>query len=268
MSPSRPLGYVFLIGMALSSGCQSQSRPYAGCPPTTDENVASAEDLGLRQAQIEVSGSKLVEKGASVGRFPAGLAIAQVAAAPGEDEPTRRLRLTKTEVDRQVHWGRALHELPKVREVVFMSDFGLDPRGFKHGELLRHAANYGCDLCVIYTRIEESECQAHYVAALWDARKPKLLSTYRVPVLLSLHDLPSSGDNSDEEKMRAEWLYEADCRAEADLRRMVRDDLWDLARRDRAATTQPSPWRTEHPLLPRDFSRLKLFFLPWGRDKQ
>jgi len=86
------------------------------------------------------------------------------------------------------------------------------------------------------------------------------LATFRIPVILPVDFVTSEqedADDKDEEEIELA-LSEARFRAEQDLRRTVRDTLWDLARRDGAVlTTQPNPWRSGVPLFPRDYERYR-----------
>jgi len=250
------------VALMTAVGCaRSNSWKYEPAPHADIVSIVPA-DLGVDAKAAQEQGSSPGDEAESQGRFPSAVAVVQVSACMRASDGVRLLHVADTATERKVHWGHAMDQLAPVREVVFMDQYGLDPRGFQHRDLLRSALDAECTLCLIFARVEDTELHAEYVGALWDAAGVRLLATYRVPVLLTPLDVDEQDEMEKDGQLKEKWLYEADFRAEADLRRLVRDDIWDLALRDQPASTRPSPWRTDNPLLPRDRGRWRYLLVP------
>lgn len=257
---------MLLLAAWLGASCRSDSRKYE--PAGMDHQVTiAAEDLGAKSDKLAPEGRHVWDESASSGRFPGGVAIAQVAAGERPTDGIRLLHAESMPTERGVLWGHLFDELPAVREVVLVERYGLDPRGFGYREVLRRAGTMSCGLCLIYARIDDTAYHAEYVAALFDTASEMLLITYRVPIELTLADCDGDEKAFEEGRLKKEWLFEADFRAEADLRRMVREDIWSMATRDKPASTQPNPWKSDQPLLPRDLGRWKFLLLPERMQK-
>ena len=135
-----------------------------------------------------------------------------------------------------------------------LKTYGLNPRGTDYRSLLRAAQVQDCDLCMVYAEVEDTDADAEFVGLLWDAKYEEPLIAYRVPVFLPI-EVREQFDEEDSESYQ-QMMAEAAFRAESDLRQMVRASLWELAANDgKVPKTKPSPWRTDLPLYPRDYSR-------------
>ena len=190
----------------------------------------------------------------SIGRFPTGISVVRVAAAMDEKNARRYLRVAEMPQESAVYWSHLWDDLPPIREVTPLTTQGLDPRGARYEDLLRESVDIDCDLCVVYARIEDTDADAELVAVLWDAANHEAMAAFRVPVTLT-EEVREACEKS---HRGGAWLSEAEFRAEADLRRLVRDAMWDLVAKDQAApTTQPSPWQDYLPLFPRDYDRFR-----------
>ena len=214
-------------------------------------------DLGVPPEQFPEEGAKLLSDEKSVGRFPTGLAVAQVYASVEPGTKGSILPAESTEARRAL-WNDMLTDLPTLREVRVLRATSLDPRGFHCRDLLCRAVTDHCNLCLIFTRSGPSEFDAEYIGTLWDAPASKPLAVFRTPVIV--FDFAREVSDCDHHgKHRHSAPEEADLRAESELRHLVRDTIWDLAARDQTRpTTEPSPWQSDHPLIPRD-PRLRLF---------
>ncbi|HVP12675.1 MAG TPA: hypothetical protein VMV94_15975 [Phycisphaerae bacterium] len=235
---------------------EAESKYQTICEREEEIVAIEASDLGVSPAEITEVGQKNLVTEPSTGRFPTGLSVVCVEAATRGDEPEHFLRPVSVEEYRGARWIRATQDLPVLREVTMLGTYGLDPRGTDWQALLRASLRLDCDLCLIYGEVYETEADAEFVGVLWDARTAQALATYRAPMVL-----PADVRLTYEEKKEYVGLrVEAEQQAMAELQRMVRDTIWDLAAKDNEATTQPSPWQTDLPLYPRDLHRtLRIF---------
>jgi hypothetical protein len=258
------IGLVFgaIIVVLAALGCNpirepgyhsSDYRPKYKTPAADDVVFIKAADLGVPDSAMTGSGVNVLDTQASAGRFPAGLSVVQVAAAMNEKDAGRHLQVEPLTPHGGVYWSQIMEDLPPIREVRVLRTYGHDPRGTDRSALLQSSLESDCGLCVIFAKIEDTDADAEFVGVLWDATTDKALATYRVPLVLP-DDVRERYEDDDEDDIDYEALYaEAEFRAECDLRRLVRNTLWDLVERDaRAATTQPNPWKTDNPVFPRD----------------
>lgn len=258
---------VVIPGLAAAPGCNGVNEPeYQSSDfkakyqtPLEDEIVTvTASDLGLSGADFPAYGEHILATEVSQGRFPTGLAVARVIAAMNEKNVTRHLHVQQLQGHNAVFWGRMMEDLSSIREVCTVRTYGHDPRGIDFHYLLKSSLESNCELLVVYAQVEETDADAEFIATLYEATTVKPLATFRVPVILPDEDRMQFED--DDEIDTIGLTAEATYRAESDLRRLVRDTLWDLAKRDaEATTTQPSPWRNELPLYPRDYNSHRKF---------
>ncbi|MFQ5501621.1 MAG: hypothetical protein ACE5EQ_04890 [Phycisphaerae bacterium] len=253
LTRSRPLRYVILAIITAAAGCvNSKADKYH---VTVDEKIVSVlpVDLGDRDKVSKKIGVHFFDAKPSSGRFPAGLCVVRVEAFKEDDKPDRLLRVITLPKHHAVYWNHLFDELLSIREVIFLGRPGLDPRGYTWREILSAAAVRDSSLCIIYARLEMTDADAEYVGMLWDTGTFEALASFRAPVVLSA-DLV---DALEEDPQSDSAISEADFRAELDFRHLIRDAIWDLAKRDiPPTTTQPSPWRySDVPLFPRDYDR-------------
>lgn len=249
---------VALWPVVLIAGCQHHDNKYR---VTDDEQIVSirSADLGIPNKAPSRIGAILLDAAPSVGRFPAGLCVVRVEALQCGADNHRDLRISQLPVQHAVYWNLLFDDLPSIREVVFLGNPGLDPRGYRWPELLASAAQHECSLCILYAEQDVTDADAEYFGVLWDTQAMQALATFRIPVILPEEYVTSEKEDVDDEDEEMKLaLCEARFRAEQDLRRTVRDTLWDLAKRDGAVlTTQPNPWRNGVPLFPRDYERYR-----------
>jgi len=253
---------VCVVATALTTACnpirepEYQSSDYKPkYQPQIEEKRAEvqAADLGVEDAAIAEHGQRVLSPEPSVGRFPAGLAVAQVQVCTAPQGEPRYLRVEEMEAHTSVYWGQSMNNLPPIREVRMLRGYGLDPRGAVWQALLNASLQEDCSLCLIYAKVGEAAADAEYVAVLWDAEAEKPLSVFRVPV--SVPPQEREAYEKDGRHGYARLLAEASFRAESDLRALVRTALWDLVGTDTASPpTQPNPWDTDLPLFPRDYA--------------
>jgi hypothetical protein len=183
------------------------------------------------------------------GRFPAGLSIVRVEAATSGDEPEHFLRLIMLEDFRSAPWIYTMQDVPAVREVTTVGTYGFDARGADWRDVLKASLLNDCDLCLMYAEVLETTADSEFLGVLWDAATEKALATYRVPVALTA----AEREVYEKKKKYGKIKADAEGRALAELQRLVRDTIWDVASKDAGtATTQPSPWQSDLPLYPRD----------------
>lgn len=258
----RSFGLVTLVatGLCLSgcsqrkTECQTASRDLKFSPvcDLAEEVVdITSADLGVSDSALAQSGGTTLEGEASVGRFPTGLAVVRVEAVT-KDDLARRLRVVPVAQYRDAYWNQEMSDLPELREVAMPRKFGLDPRGADWRSVLRVSLAQNCGLCLVYSQVHDTEADAEFVGVLWDTPTEKALATFRVPVQLP----PEIRETYQKKKQWIALQSDAEFRAETELRRLVRDTLWDFAAKDAdATTTQPNPWQTDLPLFPRDYRR-------------
>lgn len=249
-----------LWSVALIAGCGHHDNKYR---VTENEQIVSirSADLGVSNKAPTRVGATILNTEPSVGRFPAGICVVRVEALQCGADKQRDLRISRLPAQHAVYWNLLFDDLPSIREVVFLGNPGLDPRGYRWPELLKSAARHECSLCILYAEQEVTDADAEYYGVLWDTQTMQALAIFRVPVILPEDFVTSEqeeADNEEDEEEARIALCEARFRAEQDLRRSVRDTLWDLAKRDGAIlTTQPNPWRNGIPLFPRDYERYR-----------
>ncbi len=253
-------GCAALVVAGSSGACRE--KPYKGAwrvqPPEDELGAVAVEpnDIGLTPEEVAGSGRHILDATPSSGRFPTGLSVVQVVATVDGPEVTRTVRPAQMAGDRQAYWLGLADDLPGMREVRLQRQRGLDPRGTGHREILDEALNSRCNLCLIYARVLDTNADAEYFGVLYDARSGTALAAFRSTANLQKQQRKAC-DRHEHEFDDGECI--SSYLAEARLRQMVRDTLWDLAKRDqREPTTQPSPWQTDLPLAPRpsDFWRL------------
>jgi hypothetical protein len=253
--------------LVIWGGCSDHQRQGADAPraadpaipPVHEETAAvSAADLGVEDSAL-VPGCRTIEAVPSSGRFPTGLSVAFVEAVADENGGQRHLRLAETTEPRKVRWVRTLEDLPSLREVRMLRTYGFDPRSADFRRLLESSIASDCGLCLIYAQAPDTQADAEFVAVLWDAASEKSLAAFRVPAVLPLEVRRKY--NANQEKDLGRLRAKAQLQAEADLRRLVRDTLWDLVAKDGdLSTTQPNPWQADLPLFPRDLnSNLRIY---------
>jgi hypothetical protein len=208
-----------------------------------------ANDLGVSASVIMAAGRRNLDTEPLTGRFPTGLSVVRVEAATCGDEPEHFLRLITLEDYRSAPWIHTMKDVPAVREVTTLGTYGLDPRGADCRGLLKSSLLNDCELCFVYAEVLETAADAEFLGVLWDAAEEKALAAYRVPVVLTA----AERETYEKKHKFAGLKADAESRAMAELQRLVRDTIWEIASKDSGtATTQPSPWQTDLPLYPRD----------------
>ncbi len=256
--PARaPTRLVLAISLShvLSLAC-GQPEPKYQTPFEEDTICITAGDLGIDDSILPGRGMLLLDRQPSVARFPTGVSVVRVKAMMAEKTAHRYLRVADMTRFSEVYWSHLWDKLPPIREVRPLGTMGVDPRGAGYEDLLRQSVEIECELCVMYALVTDTNSDAEFVAVLWDAADHQALATFRTPVELSDELRDKIADEGD----RGRWVGEAEFRAEADLRRLLRDAMWDIVELDRISpATQPSPWRDYMPGFPRDYDRLRAF---------
>jgi hypothetical protein len=244
-----------------AAGCGSPEPKYE--PPVDHDPVSiTAADLGVEPEALDECGNLKLDTRGSVARFPTGVSVVRVGSMMDERSMRRHLQVAEMPPESAVYWCGMWEDLPPIREVTILRTLGLDPRGASYEDLLRESLNIDCKLCIIFAQVEDTEADAEFVAVLWDAANHNALTAFRAPVSLTKEDREACRKSH----RGGKWVSEADFRAEANLRRLIRNAMWDLVAKDEATTTtQPSPWREYRPppppgflpLFPRDYDRFR-----------
>jgi len=251
---------MFILYMC-TAGCGSpeqEYQPVTGGVSAPNEDIVciTAVDLGVPPEAIADAEHESLDSSPSTARFPTGVSVVRVVAAMDEKDARRYLRVAEMPQESAVYWCHLWDDLSPIRGVTMLRTLGLDPCGANHEDLLRESTNANCGLCIIYARVDDTDADADFAAVLWDAANRKALSAFRVPVTLSEEDR----EVSEKAHRGGPWVSEAEFRAEADLRKLIRDVMWDLVANDQVSPmTQPSPWQDYLPLFPRDYDRFRRF---------
>lgn len=232
---------------------------YPTLSEVSEDTVAvQAVDLGVDDSTLDEVGVKVLDTEPTVGRFPTGLTVVRVEAFSREEAQERRLRLVSIPDYRGVYWGRVTQDLPGLREVRLQCTYGLDPRGTDWRGLLKSSLQSNCALCLVYTYVDNTKADAEVAGVLWDAVLEKAVAAFRVPIVLS----PEVRMKYEKKEQFVRLRSDAEFRAESELRRLVRDTIWDLTTRDgEMAARQPNPWQTNQLVIPRDLHRNIRIFL-------
>ncbi len=243
--------FAFLIVLT-AFGCNRTERPSMSVD--LDVIAVSSADLGVPENSAARPGEHPLDTTRTTGRFPAGLAVARVVTALDEPTGRRRLRPGEMSVDRAAHWNQVMDTLPPVREVTLLRELGIDPRGVESGDFLREATRINCNLCLLFGRTENAEGEAALLGVLWDSAEMRPLAAFLSPILIEAE----IDEKNDKPEARIRAAARAEMQAEQELRAMVRNTIWDLVKRDETvSTTQPSPWRGDDALMPRDRDPLR-----------
>ncbi|HPF38122.1 MAG TPA: hypothetical protein P5081_09190 [Phycisphaerae bacterium] len=244
------MGLAALMCAGFLGACEHPQREhYQTADRTTPVDVTPA-DLGI--PAMSSVGVKVLSGEASPGRFPAAICIARIVARTDAGGGSRHVRVADFSAHHKVFWNQLFDEQAEVREVIFLTTGGLDPRGYDRQAVLDAAKLRGAELCILYARIDSREADAEYIGALWDTRVMKpLLAMRSVGVLPADLAVELAAEKGEDEAPMDPSVREADFRAEQDFRRMARDAVWDIVEKDMGATgDEKNPWKGYVP--PRD----------------
>lgn len=261
-----PSGVAVLVVLSASwIGCHSHDRQptigqFTAAPaPRSSDFCDLGVDAGLFSADAPI---RIVN-----GNLPALLPTAAVAVARVHCDggaSNRALQIVPIAPERAVFWNQLVSELSSVRETVVMRTLGMDPRGVSCKEILQAARGQECNYCLIFQIDDFLPATAAVRAVLWNAEEGTALVTFNTRIQLSDSILAAC---SDDEDMAFRREADASYQAEAELRLLVHDTLWDMAARStptEGPTSRPNPWKTDQPILPRDDYRYRRYFLRSG----
>ncbi|MCB9851483.1 MAG: hypothetical protein H6819_00185 [Phycisphaerales bacterium] len=233
-------------------GCERPEREHYQAADRSMPVDVTPADLGIPSTQSQAIGVKVLSGEASPGRFPAAMCVVRVVARTDANGSNRHLRIADFSAHHKVFWNQLFDEQPELREIIFLTPSGLDPRGYDRSAILEAAKLRGAELCIIYARIDSREADAEYIGALWDTRTMKpLLAMRSVGVLPADLAVELTAEKNQDEAPMDPSVREADFRAEQEFRRMVRDAVWDIVEKDMGAGGgEKNPWKGYVP--PRD----------------
>jgi len=212
----------------------------------------TAEDLGLTAEELPREGYRLLKDEPTSGRFPTGMAVAQLIAARHSWDSEAYPRLAELGGEEAVGWNELTDDLPLVREVLLSGSHAASPDRPTLDDYIRTAATVGCSMLLAYTQCGDPAYDATLSGVLIDTSNGAPLASFRAAACVTPEEYEAciEIEPQDERWCRAEFL------ARRDFTRYVRLALEDLMHRDSpAAATQPSPWLTDRPLYPRDHRR-------------
>lgn len=203
----------------------------------------TAKDLGVAPTLLSSIGVRNLANTPDANRFPAAICVSRVIALTSDAGKQRFLRLAEFSAHHAVYWNQLLDNQPGVREILFLTEGGLDPRGYDIDTILNAAKQRNADLCVVYARKESTEADTEYLGVLWDLRQNTPLLSIRVAVNLPPElavRLAKQAEHEDHDLT----VEEADFRAEQQFRHLFRDAIWDLVAMDEDAPgNQDNPWK-------------------------
>ncbi len=230
------------IGVAACGACGKSDREHFRVERDETPVMITSQDLGVAPAVLSNIGVRNLAKTPQANRFPAAICVSRVVARRDNTGKRRYLRLAEFSAHHAVYWNQLLDNQPGVREVLFLTEGGLDPRGYDVDTILNAAYQRNADLCVIYARKDSNEADAEYLGVLWDLRQREALLAIRVAVNLPPElavRLAKQAEREDHDLS----VEEADFRAEQQFRHLFRDAIWDLVAMDEDAPgNQSNPW--------------------------
>lgn len=252
-----------LCALMLFAGCNQPERTHYAIADRSTPVAVAPNDLGISPAVGNAVGVKKLG-GTAMGRFPAAICVARVVAREGGELKGRHLRIADFSAHHKVYWNQLLDEQPAVREVLFLTGSGLDPRGYDRQAILEAAKLRGAELCVMYARVPTNEADAAYIGALWDLREMKPLIGLRSVAVLPAELVVELAADKNESAMDPS-VREADFRAEQDFRRLFRDAIWDMAEADTGTGGgEQNPWQDYVPPRDRPWRGLQSALEPTG----
>lgn len=263
-----PFGVAFLMALsALWTGCSSHDKQpsieqHIAAPATTPTSSEFC-DLGVDANLFKNDTPTRVLAGDQPALLPAAaIAVARVHCDGGATG--RSLQIETIAPERAAFWNQLVGDLAGVREMVVLRTLGMDPRGVTHKEILQAARGQECNYCLIFQIDDFVHTTAQVRAVLWNVDDGAALVTFNSHVTL-----PDSvvALCSEDEDMAFHREADASYQVEAELRKLVRDTLWDMAAKTTPAdgpTSRPNPWKTDQPILPRDDYRYRRYFMQGG----
>lgn len=245
----------FAIALLVTAGTTACEQPKMEHYRVADRSVSvdvTPADLGLPAGALKAVGVKVLVSEPSPGRFPAAICVARVVARTDDDGGNRHMLVAEFSPHHEVYWNQLFDEQPEVREVIFLTPGGLDPRGYDCPAILEAAKLRGAELCILYARIDSVEADAEYIGALWDTRTMKpVLAMRSVGILPPELAVELAAEREESDTPTDPSVREADFRAEQDFRRLTRDAVWDMVEKDTGAKGgEQNPWKGYVP--PRD----------------
>ncbi len=226
----------FLVVAALGVGGCDTAKPVM-------RGLVQFSDLGVTGPAPEPNRFTAIETQPSIGRFPAGVAVARTMledAGAGE-RPTLTLDvLTNPEA---LYWNELWDSIPKIREVIVVDPQSLPQKTVTVSQLLAAARRLRCRLCVIYGQNDVADNASQVLGAVYDADTGELIGTVFAEETVDPREkrppLPGAPDG-DKRNTDAHWL------AARKFEQLTRAFVLELIDRDRDAgappetTTQPA----------------------------
>lgn len=209
-----------------------------------------AVELGVSVDQFPDQGFRLLDTTPSSGRFPTGVAVARIGRARHADGG-ERLRIDRLPGVEAVPWNELLDDVPVIRETLLSGSVGLTPGAPAVVEIVRAAGHLRCGLCLTYATWGDGRNAFGLKGVIWETIDGAPLATIRTNDAVSPEDYEAC--IQEQKRHIDERPCRADIRAVERFHESVVAALIELIRQDRPATaTQPSPWRGNLPLYPRD----------------
>lgn len=220
-----------------------------------NEPAAAAEppgaELGITADQFPEQGFRLLDTTPSAGRFPTGVAVARIGLTGDPCGDAARLRIERLRGVEAVPWNELLDDVPVVRETLLSGPVGLTPGAPAIVEIVRAAGHLRCGLCLTYVTWGDGKLKYGLKGVIWETIEGAPLATIRAAGEVALEDYEACIE--EQKRHIDERPCRADTRAVVEFHQAVVAALIELIRQDRPATaTQPSPWRGNLPLYPRD----------------
>lgn len=237
--PIRPETYRYTIWVAVFiaaiAGCSSNEAPLAYSGVTLPvQNLGGAADC---PADAYV----LHDAEHSRGRFPCALAIARLEHAESPDGAGWQVATMRPEEGS--YWHTTFTAAPGIRTVVLLDGLSSPEHTEEVGSLAAATHRLEAGLCLVYGPAEAAPGEAARAGVLVETASANPIATIRAQAGAGDFQVPSPGaPEGDQRNQDVNWLLARK------WERLVRRCVAELvARDDKPATTQPSPWQTTTP---------------------
>ena len=265
MSRKTHMASVLGLVAVMAGGCACRNLPT--CPPQRSMVVTLAELTG-QSVSLAPGTYQLLGEPGTVGRFPCTIGFAQVTHRD-EANPTSDsgLAVRPFDKDKMVYWIELLDNLYLVSEVYELDGKGAPQAPVSVVDVHQLAGRSGADLCLVMSAgVSGSEPGCQVVGAVYETATGRPLVYARSGIYPEADPDPMTDEIIDEmEKAQKARQREEGCirrsdedpekaakrmppydgmrLAEAHFRSLIRQAVWEMARKDELPDeTSPSPW--------------------------
>lgn len=227
----RAAGLVVVVSAAaVVAGCTSPT------PALSVRRIVEFSNLGVSGVDTNANSYTIVEREPSIGRFPAGIAIARIKLQGGVEE-LPHLELDPLLNHEAVYWNELFDSMPDVRETTLIDQPSVPQRIVTLPMLLKSAQRLRCRFLLVYGANVTSDASARAVGALYDTDTSALIGTLFAEVVIPPGaDLepPPTYPKGDKRYKDPSWL------TARKLESLFREMIWELIGIDRPPGEPPA----------------------------